>query len=132
MAVACSPSLDQYSHPMSDSKNPLPECPETPNCERLTTSFSADSTAIYNALKEALSEMNAHTVEDLPDENRINAVFMIPVFGWKDDVNLVYESKADSTLVHIRSASREGYSDLGVNARRVKKLIKTTQKQLSN
>lgn len=50
------------------------------------------------------------------------------VFFFKDDMVLQCTKKdAEHTLLHIRSASRVGYSDLGVNTRRVKRFLKKLQ-----
>ena len=43
-------------------------------------------------------------------------------FGFVDDVELLYEPAAG--MLHGRSASRVGYSDLGVNWRRLEALLR--------
>lgn len=43
-----------------------------------------------------------------------------PLFGFKDDLEL-YFPEADSVM-HVRSASRVGYDDLGVNRERVRQI----------
>lgn len=61
---------------------------------------------------------------------RIDAVFKVVFF--RDDLNLqLTKSDADSTYLHIRSASREGFADLGVNTRRVKRFLKRLEQELS-
>jgi uncharacterized protein (DUF1499 family) len=40
------------------------------------------------------------------------------IFRWKDDV----EFEQDGDVVHVRSAARTGWDDLGVNRRRVESI----------
>jgi len=42
------------------------------------------------------------------------------LFRFVDDVEFMMDT--DSRVIHVRSASRTGYSDLGVNRRRVERL----------
>jgi uncharacterized protein (DUF1499 family) len=46
--------------------------------------------------------------------------FRSRIFRFVDDVEFVFDR--DSQLIHVRSASRVGYSDLGVNRKRVEKI----------
>lgn len=66
--------------------------------------------------------MNPHKVTVLPNEYRIETVFR--VFFFKDDF-ILQLSKANSTItnIYIRSASRVGKSDLGVNKKRVLRFL---------
>jgi len=50
------------------------------------------------------------------------AEFSSTVFGFVDDLELLRD--ADAGVIHIRSASRVGYSDMGVNRKRVEALRK--------
>jgi uncharacterized protein (DUF1499 family) len=47
----------------------------------------------------------------------IHAEFASAVFGFVDDVEFRVDAAAH--LIHVRSAARTGYFDLGVNRRRV-------------
>jgi len=53
-------------------------------------------------------------------EDYIHAEFTSAVFGFVDDVEFRVDAAAH--VIHVRSAARAGYSDLGVNRRRVEKL----------
>ena len=46
--------------------------------------------------------------------------FRSPVFRFVDDVEFLFDR--ERRLIHVRSASRVGYLDLGVNRRRVEKI----------
>jgi uncharacterized protein (DUF1499 family) len=54
-------------------------------------------------------------------ERYLHAICRSRRFGFVDDVELLYDVKAG--LLHGRSASRVGYSDLGVNRRRLEALL---------
>jgi uncharacterized protein (DUF1499 family) len=118
MMACASESKDMSSEKF---RNPLPECPESPNCIRYTFAVDEGRSEVMGLLQQALEHMNVNEMESSDDA--IDAVFRIPVFGWKDDVNIRLETAGSGeTLIHMRSASRVGYSDLGVNRMRVKKI----------
>ena len=60
------------------------------------------------------------------EENYIHAVYTIPIMKFKDDLEFFLPESTN--IIHFRSASRVGYSDLGVNKRRLRRI----QKKLSN
>lgn len=111
--------------------NPLPPCPQTLNCVRISCNYKIAPHELFNILLRVLEKMKAFRIE--PDLHRlkIGAVFRIPVFGYKDDftVKVTSDSKNESIL-HLSSRSRVGQSDLGVNRRRVKKFLRTLHHQL--
>ena len=57
---------------------------------------------------------------DIADESYIAATFSSKVFGFVDDVEL--RADAEAGVIHVRSASRVGRSDLGANRRRVESI----------
>lgn len=121
---------DCSSYQMSGSNNPLPKCPSAPNCKRVALVFDTDSNSVFNAFEKALSKMNAETFSIKPEESRIDAVFKIPLFGYRDDVAVIIKSDGNSSQTFIRSASREGNWDIWVNSIRVNRLIKNVKKNL--
>jgi uncharacterized protein (DUF1499 family) len=106
----------------------LRACPNSPNCvssesdsvssriEPLT--FQGPSEKAWNDLKETTREMGGKIQEE--HEGYLWATFTSKVFRFVDDVEFRMVS-ADG-IVHVRSGSRVGYSDLGVNRRRVERL----------
>jgi uncharacterized protein (DUF1499 family) len=62
-------------------------------------------------------------VAAVPDEGRIEASDRSFWFGFTDDVVIRIRSHERGSLVDIRSASRAGVSDLGVNAARIQAFI---------
>jgi len=108
-----------------ERRNLLPPCPDSPNCIRISRVFQHAKTKVYNTAKTVIKNMGAHDVELLEEPLRINAVFK--AFIYKDDfIVLIEDEEANdsSCCVHIRSSSRVGYSDLGVNRRRVKRFLR--------
>ena len=107
----------------------LRSCPSTPNCvcsqERdpghrvVPWSFTGDADAVRERLLAALESFPR--VEIVKSEARyLHATFTSGLFGWVDDLELLIDE--ETQLVHVRSASRTGRWDLGVNKRRVLKL----------
>lgn len=108
----------------NEYSNPLPECPDSPNCARTSVRFSHSAETVAKTIPDVLKSMRAYSVSS-HGNGHFSAVFRIPVFGWKDDVTIIAESaEQKSAIIHIRSASRTGYSDLGVNGRRVNRFIR--------
>ena len=115
----------------SKEKNPLPPCPKTPNCIRTSTSFSVGIEKVYEAFTRVFDD-EAFEWEVLdPKRIELHAVYRIPVFGWKDDVDVIMEEKDGTTTVYIRSASREGAYDLEVNRFRVKRILRKIEREVS-
>jgi uncharacterized protein (DUF1499 family) len=56
-------------------------------------------------------------------EHRIEATEKLAWFGFKDDVVLRFTETANGTRVDMRSKSRIGRSDVGVNASRIEKFL---------
>ncbi len=73
------------------------------------------------ALKSAIEQAGG-TVTNQTD-NYLSAEFMSDLFKFVDD----FEARQDGNKIHIRSASRVGYSDRGVNRKRVEALRERLQ-----
>ena len=54
------------------------------------------------------------------DRTYLHAEFTSRFMHYVDDVEFLYDQAAG--LVHVRSASRVGYSDLGVNRKRIESI----------
>lgn len=103
--------------------NQLAGCPDSPNC---VCSFETrDSHRIdplrgnLDAVKRALAQMpSAEIIREEGDY--LYAEFTSRLMGYVDDVEFLADPA--SGVVHVRSASRLGHSDLGVNAKRVEEI----------
>lgn len=103
---------------------PVPPCPDTPNCERTQRTFEATPDRLYQAALAALADLNPVSCTTDPDDHSAQAVYRV-AFVFKDDVHIaVRPANDDGSVLHIRSASRVGYDDLGVNARRVRRFFR--------
>ena len=122
---------------MNIPENPLPSCPDSPNCYRITEVFEGDSTEVYQAFEKSIHSEGPFNIEtDITGENlTISATYKIPVFDWLDDVKIILESTSKNkkfTFVHLKSASRDGYYDLGVNKRRINRILEKARKELNH
>ena len=59
----------------------------------------------------------------MPAEGRLEATETTRWFGFKDDVVVRVSPTSDGSRVDVRSVSRVGQSDLGVNARRIRAFL---------
>jgi uncharacterized protein (DUF1499 family) len=107
----------------------LAPCPDRPNCVSSQSADKAHTIAplvhgsISGSVMANLSRVvgslkGASIVEESPAYLRVE--FRSALFGFTDDVECVPDPGA--RLIHIRSASRIGYWDFGVNRRRVEKI----------
>ncbi|MDX1585670.1 MAG: DUF1499 domain-containing protein [Balneolaceae bacterium] len=112
-----------------ESQNPLPECPGTPNCVRITRHLEVTPEQSIAIARQVLNRMNASDTSFDKQDKNIHSVFQ--VFLFKDDMDIkVQEAEPGTSYLHIRSASRTGRSDLGVNRRRVKKFLELFYEEL--
>ena len=102
----------------------LTSCPDSPNCvssfaedERHAIESIAGDGLDFNALAAHIAEANNAEISSLT-ENYLHATYKSGFFGFVDDLELYF----DGDQIHVRSASREGYSDLGANRKRVENL----------
>jgi uncharacterized protein (DUF1499 family) len=113
---------------LADSKK-LPLCPNSPNCvssqaideNHFIAPFKivADTEQVWIALKQALQNQT-RTVITQESDAALNAEATSLIFRFVDDINIILDE--EQKLIHIRSASRIGYGDFGVNRRRVEQL----------
>ncbi len=116
----------------------LHPCPGSPNC---VSSQSEDKAHLIEAFTHGTSQEKARDVLEKIIADQEGAVvitaepdylhieFRSKVFGFVDDVEFWFPEKQG--LVHVRSASRLGYSDLGVNEKRVEMLRTMFDKEMA-
>jgi len=112
--------------------NELTPCPDSPNCVRLTIAMEAEPEQLFSSSIDVLRTMNAKELDTDSDSLRIDAVFKIPVFGFRDDLQIRFtDGESDGeTHLHLSSRSRTGQSDLGVNRRRVNSFLSMLRSKL--
>lgn len=102
----------------------LRPCPDTPNCvssettgekfiEPLTSAASMDE--LWQAAQTAAVVQGG--IVESSEPNHFWATYQSKLFKFTDDLELRRDDAAG--VVHIRSSSRSGKSDLGVNRKRV-------------
>jgi uncharacterized protein (DUF1499 family) len=106
----------------------LTACPATPNCVNSQTSasdpehsikpieISGDTAARMADLKLAIKSMPRSTIIK-ETNNYLYVEFTSKLMGFVDDVEFYFDS--DGKSIQVRSASRLGESDLGVNRQRI-------------
>ena len=104
----------------------LAACPASPNC---VSSFSQDAEhqieplTYISSATEAMAKLKG-AIESLAKtkiitatDNYLYAEFTSALMGFVDDVEFLVDDGAK--VIHVRSASRLGESDLGVNRKRI-------------
>ncbi|MDD5759930.1 MAG: DUF1499 domain-containing protein [Desulfobulbaceae bacterium] len=109
---------------IAGSDHNLPACPSSPNCvssqaagNRFIEPFSVygDTKAAFDTLREILEQRKDATIVNA-DDREIRVEFKTTV-GFVDDAIFVLDG--EKKVIHVRSASRLGYWDLGKNRRRL-------------
>ncbi|NTU57534.1 MAG: DUF1499 domain-containing protein [Chlorobiaceae bacterium] len=106
----------------------LRPCPGTPNCvcsesakpgEHVEPlSFKGEPGKAWALLKQCVASMGGTVRHE--EGSYLWTTFVVPVFGFTDDVEFRIDEAAG--VIHVRSASRLGFSDLGVNRSRIDQL----------
>ena len=107
----------------------LSPCPDSPNC---VSSQSTDPSHYVDPLFFTDSRIDAKIrllkiIESIPrtqiishTDNYIHVEFTSLIFRFVDDVEFLFDD--EHNLIQVRSASRVGYSDLGMNRKRIEAL----------
>ena len=108
----------------------LADCPTTPNCVSTTAAterhrleplaLEGDAAAAMAKLRRIVEQRPRIRIVDSTD-NYLHAEATTLIWRYIDDLEIWID--ADARLIHLRSASRTGYSDLGLNRRRVNALV---------
>ena len=126
IAASCIASRMAPSVRSSTPGFPLAPCPSSPNCvcsEDPDPSHRIPPLPFTGSPSEAMARLQ-RLVEALPrtrvvssGTNHLQAEFRTRLFRFVDDVE--FRMDAPNQVIHVRSGSRIGYSDLGTNRRRV-------------
>ena len=113
------------------TENRLAPCPSSRNCvssDAVDTAHRVKAFALldspiepWHVIREEVAALPRTTVVK-ETENYLHAQCVSALFGFVDDLELYLRESDD--IVSIRSASRVGYFDFGVNRRRVERLRK--------
>lgn len=86
---------------------------------------AGDLEAVFDKAEEAARLMQWRIVAADASRGRIEAVATTPWFGFRDDVVVRLRETGDEVEIDVRSASRVGRGDLGVNAARIREYLAT-------
>ncbi len=115
----------------------LVPCPESPNCVSTQTDSEAHRLAPVSwpasqgdalaKIKEVVGDnfARASLIDESSDYLRYE--FRSLIFRFVDDVEFYFDQ--DARLIHFRSASRVGHSDLGANKSRMQKIVGALEPQ---
>ncbi len=104
----------------------LKPCPDSPNC---VSSYATDKKHAISPIEYATSRQTASaaliSVLDgmkrcrviARDDRYVHAEFRSRLFRFVDDVEFYFDE--NKPVIQVRSASRVGYSDFGVNRKRI-------------
>lgn len=113
----------------------LSPCPQSPNC--ICTEYPADIKhytkpveygsanikVVRSLIRKSIDATGGTMVRE--KDNYFAATYRSGVFGFVDDLEVRINEATKQ--IHIRSASRIGYSDMGANAKRVRTLVQLLQ-----
>ena len=114
------------SRPVGLVEGRLRSCPSSPNCvcsqdgdathTIAALRFSGDAPAAWKRLEQVLRGLPRTRVVSV-DERYLHVEFTTAVLRFVDDVEFLLDGS--DGVIHVRSASRVGYSDLGANRKRI-------------
>ncbi|MGD0275972.1 MAG: DUF1499 domain-containing protein [Syntrophales bacterium] len=107
----------------------LSQCPESPNCVASQSQdvkhyinpipYKGDREQARKRMVSIIQGMKRAKIVALKDDY-IHAEFTSAIFRFVDDVEIYFDD--GSKTIHMRSASRIGYSDFGVNRKRLENI----------
>jgi len=122
-------SPDGHAAQIGVAGGKLPACPDSPNCVSSQSSdkqhaveplrYEGSAETALRQLIEAVRGMKRAKVV-YSDTRYVHAAFTSFLFRFVDDVEFLLDE--GTKTIHLRSASRVGYSDLGVNRRRAEEI----------
>lgn len=110
----------------ADASNPVSYDPEIAAIQReaypdiQTIELNKSTADVFAAASRAVESLGWELVAAHQGAGRIEATETTAWFGFKDDVVIRIAARGGKTLVDVRSKSRVGRSDLGVNAKRIR------------
>jgi len=117
-------------------KEQLKPCPDKPNCvstQATQPDKIREPIPYTGSLADAMEKMKrtiagmSRTKLISAEDNYLHYTFKTFPIPFIDDVEFLFDDQAK--VIHYRSASRVGHSDLGVNSKRMKKVVKAFNEQ---
>ncbi|MGB5438729.1 MAG: DUF1499 domain-containing protein [Gammaproteobacteria bacterium] len=104
-------------------------CPDSPNCvssQALDARHFIEPLSFHGQPAEAMQRLKAAVMREKrvsivrEQADYLHAEVRSLLFGFVDDIE--FSLQPDKALIQVRSAARTGYSDFGVNRRRVERI----------
>ena len=114
------------------------DCPDKPNCISSKSMISAHmlSPLKYKGTKLEAKKALLKVLESMPrtrvstnTDNFLHVEFTSKIFQFVDDVEFYFDA---SEMIHFRSASRVGHSDMGVNRDRMNEISRLFFEAIQN
>lgn len=122
--------FSEIGAPAGLSNSQLAPCPEKPNCVSSESSPSDSHAVAALPITAAMGEEPLLKIKEViellggnvhySDKQYMASTFTSDLFGFVDDVE--FRIDQGSGLLHVRSSSRVGYSDMGENRKRVEQI----------
>ena len=122
-------NITKTKKPIGITDGKFHPCPNSPNCvstQSIDAKHKIDPIKYSKSLEEAKNKIlkiisslkRSKIITD--SENYIHIEFRTAVFKFVDDVEFYFDDS--EKFIHFRSAARLGYSDMGVNRKRMKNI----------
>ncbi len=107
----------------------LKPCPDSPNCVSSLATNKEQKIApiIYRGSQQAAKNHLLEVIKNMPrseimtvEDAYVHVTFTSLIFRFKDDLEFEFDDELKQ--IHLRSASRVGHSDFGVNRKRVEEI----------
>jgi uncharacterized protein (DUF1499 family) len=125
--------LASGSHPDADALGGPLACERSRSCALIRRAFDAAPGAVRAAVEAAVRAhhtlLTGEADEVQPTENGLQAVFSSA--GLRTDLTATVAEEHGQTVLYLRSQSRVGWSDLGLNRRRVEGIATDTARRLA-
>jgi len=82
---------------------------------------------LFEKALDVARKMGWEIIDSNQKDGRIEGVDTTFWFGFKDDIVIRLEAEGSGTRIDLRSVSREGRSDVGMNAKRIRAFLKMIQ-----
>jgi uncharacterized protein (DUF1499 family) len=84
----------------------------------------------FSSVRKIVRYLGWKILLENPEAGQIEAVDITPLLRFRDDIVIRIQPHGKGSRIDIRSASRLGRSDLGMNAKRIRKFIKCFNQEL--
>jgi uncharacterized protein (DUF1499 family) len=132
MLICCASAPDVTT---GDPAGRLKPCPSSPNCvstraavpgqQMAPLPYRGDRARSRRLILSIVGAMPRTTIVSQTDAY-IHVEFRSRLFGFVDDVEFLFDD--EGAVIHFRSASRSGYSDMGVNRKRMEGISEAYQR----